>query len=375
MNSQGPEAASRLGTPNAALARGRTIWGTACLVLALALVGTEVSFARFEKQDDSGTEYRTSVVKSSQPAIAPSKYQLWIPDQTKRIRVLIVINRRGAGKYLYESDGRWREMVRRNQAAMLYCDFEAQGVRKNGFGASILKACEQFAKTLNRPELEFAPMVVWGHSMGGRVAQDFARYCPQRVLAFHIGLRANPSNPDFMEEEKEARKIPALYLMGEKDSTPDDIKKHFLDARAKDSPRAWIRLPGQSHWPKGMIGRQASFTQQSWDLWMGNDVLIPWTEAVIRLRLPAEDLTHPDHAKASAGTDPENSRVNQRHEISLRPLKVNAGWLGKLETGKFYPYPKYPDDKGQAAWFPDQATAQAWARYSFPSPESGREPE
>ncbi len=128
----------------------------------------------------------------------------------------------------------------------------------------MLQACHQFAVELNRPELANAPMVLWGHSMGGRVAQDFARFAPRRVLAFHIALRGYPSPEEFMEEKEVAALIPALYLMGEEDRKPKDIWKHFLRARRNESPRTWILLPGQGHWPKGVSSEENKTTAEDW---------------------------------------------------------------------------------------------------------------
>ena len=71
-------------------------------------------------------------------------------------------------------------------------------------------------------------------------------------VAFHIALRANPSDAEFMQEEANSIKVPGLYLMGELDRKPEDIRKHFHHSREAKSPRAWIWLPGQSHWPRGM---------------------------------------------------------------------------------------------------------------------------
>ena len=140
----------------------------------------------------SGELFRTEVAASTNPLIANSKYQIWIPDDASTFRTLFVFNMRGAGKHLFASDHEWRALAKRTQSAMLYCEFEAHGVRDNGYASSMLKACEQFAAELNLPELPQAPFVLWGHSMGGRVAQDFVRFRPGRVLAFHIAAPWKP---------------------------------------------------------------------------------------------------------------------------------------------------------------------------------------
>ncbi|MDB4614234.1 alpha/beta hydrolase [bacterium] len=210
-----------------------------------------------------GQLHKTDVAAHRDPLIAKCDYQLWIPDDTKAIRTIFVVNMRAAGKRLFK-DPQWRAMAVRNSAAMMYCEFEAKSVRDNGYGLSILKACDQFAQNLNRPELKHAPFVLWGHSMGGRVAQDFVRFRPTRVLAFHIALRANPTPKELMEEEPEAMGVPGLYLMGAEDKKPSDIREHFRRARRNDSPRAWVWLPGQSHWPNGMSFKKDETSVADW---------------------------------------------------------------------------------------------------------------
>lgn len=90
---------------------------------------------------------------------------------------------RGAGKHLFFEDAEWKAMAARNRAAMLYCEFESPTVIDNGYGESMLRALEQFAQELARPELYHAPLILWGRSMGGRATQGFVRFQPSRVLA------------------------------------------------------------------------------------------------------------------------------------------------------------------------------------------------
>lgn len=295
----------------------------------------------------SGELFRTEVAASTNPLIANSKYQIWIPDDASTFRTLFVFNMRGAGKHLFASDHEWRALAKRTQSAMLYCEFEAHGVRDNGYASSMLKACEQFAAELNLPELPQAPFVLWGHSMGGRVAQDFVRFRPGRVLAFHIALRGNPSDAAFMQEEAPARNVPGLYLMGASDGKPKDIREHFERSRKAKSPRAWVWLPGQSHWPKGMHFKRNQTTPKDWRAWAAHDFVIPWTEAMIRLRLPT-------------ATDINESIVN------LREIQVESGWLGDIKTGAIAPYHKFRGKRSTASWFPNEQVARAWVAFAYP---------
>ena len=318
-------------------------------LISILLAACAVSVADEQARGTSSIQLpgklkKTHVVASRDPLIADSHYKLWIPNNTSNIRVLFVINMRAAGRRVFHSDAEWRRMASRNSAAMMFCEFEANEVRNNGYGLSMLKACDQFAAKLKQPELKHAPFVLWGHSMGGRVVQDFVRFKPERVLAFHIALRAHPTPNELMTEEAAALRAPGLYLMGERDGKPRDIREHFHRARKADSPRAWVWLPGQSHWPVGMSFEKDNSTLENWRAWAAHDVVIPWTEAMIKLRLP-EDVN------ASEGP------------VKLVEIDTTRGWLGEISSGRVDRIGAFPDTRGDTSWFPNETTARAWAKF------------
>lgn len=308
---------------------------SACLACGLA--GTALAGADKVK----GKMYSTKVAASKDPLVAECGYKLWVPEDSPTIRYIILVNMRAAGKHLFFQDQQWRAMAARTRGAMMYCEKIGKTVRSNGFGASMLKACDQFAEQLKRPELKHAPLVLWGHSMGGRVTQDFVRYAPSRVLTFIIALRAKPTAEEHMVEEPQARKVPGLYVMGKLDEHPADIRAHFERARAGGSGRAWVWLPGQGHWPKGR-DRPTSF--KAWRAWAASDVVLPWIEAMVKLRMP-------DGADATKGP------------VKLRGVDLKQGWLGNIETNEIAPYDKYKGDKSKASWFPNADIARAWKKF------------
>lgn len=301
----------------------------------------------------AGRVHGTDVAAGGQPLIAECSYRLWVPDNTPVVRTLFVVNMRAAGKRLF-NDPQWRAMAARNSSAMMYCEFEAKSVRDNGYGLSMLKACDQFSETLNRPELKHAPFILWGHSMGGRVAQDFVRFKPSRVLAFQVALRANPTPKELMEEEAAAMDVPGLYLMGENDGKPTDIREHFRRARQHGSPRAWVWLPGQSHWPKGMYFEKDETSVADWRAWAAHEVVIPWTEAMIKLRIPK-------NADPRKGT------------IKLLPVDLKKGWLANLRSPKLVPFADSNEIDSESSWFPTEKVAAAWVSYSTSESESDQQ--
>jgi hypothetical protein len=156
-----------------------------------------------------------------------------------------------------------------------------------------------------------------------------------------------------MQEEANSIKVPGLYLMGELDRKPEDIRKHFHHSRERKSPRAWIWLPGQSHWPRGMQSKKNETTPKDWRAWAANDVVIPWTETMIRLRL----LTG------------ENAKQNP---VKLRNIEIEKGWLGSIDSGDLAPYEKFEGDKSTASWYPNQEVANAWTKFAFQSQKQPR---
>jgi hypothetical protein len=44
----------------------------------------------------------------------------------------------------------------------------------------------------------------------------------------------------------------------------------------------------------------------------------------------------------------------------MAKLDADAGWLGDLQELTIAPASKFKGDIRKAAWFPDEATAQAW---------------
>lgn len=290
-----------------------------------------------------GSCFDTRVEERLTPQIAASDYKLWLPQGSGRVRYVMAINKRGAGRYLFFHDNAWRRLAAETGGAMLYCGFEALRVSGNGYGASMLTALGQFARETSHPEIDEAPLVLWGHSMGGRVVQDFVRVCPSRVLTFHIAMRAF-ATPDveLMVESEESMAVPGLYLMGGEDRKPEDIRIHFERARAGQSPRAWLLIPGEKHWPKGMHQENDTPAAVHWQSWSATNLVLAWTRALVARRL-------------GPAAQPECSGQG------LLPVDLSSGWLGDDVTGEVAAFGVFRGDWSRASWFPDESVARTWA--------------
>ena len=88
----------------------------------------------------------------------------------------------------------------------------------------MLEALRQLAVLADRPHLAEAPLLLWGHSMGGKATHDFVRWRPDRVLGFIIAMRqggcsngrAGSVDKSGCPKESDASvAVPGLYMMGE----------------------------------------------------------------------------------------------------------------------------------------------------------------
>ncbi|MFK7737884.1 MAG: hypothetical protein AB8B50_17765 [Pirellulaceae bacterium] len=83
-----------------------------------------------------------------------------------------------------------------------------------------------------------------------------------------------------------------------------------------------------------------------WKAWAAHKVVIPWTEAMIKLRIPL-------------GTDPRNGPV------ALKPINLEKGWLADLRKKKFAPFNEFGGSDAETSWFPNEMVAKAWASFSL----------
>jgi pimeloyl-ACP methyl ester carboxylesterase len=176
---------------------------------------------------------------------------------------------------------------------------------------------QRFAQESSHRELSNVPVLFWGHSAAGMMAQVFADRYPDRALAF-----VDYHTPLVGDAAGVMTKIPALFLAGGKDtaSPAAAVETTWKSGRAMRAPWTFAVEPDAEH---------GDLTEKGYGL------MVPWTEAVIRQRLPPNGTT-------------------------LRPITDGSAWLGNNGTGEVAPYATFTGSKTKASWLPDEATARAW---------------
>ncbi|MHC4126479.1 MAG: dienelactone hydrolase family protein, partial [Planctomycetota bacterium] len=205
-----------------------------------------------------------------------------------------------------------------NHAKVNYC------IAKGGSGKALVDALKKFSELANRPEIENLPMLMWGSSGGGQFNYGFACYAPERIIGF-VSIKGVFYFP---KATVQTRKVPALFILGEKDHWRKvqfpRVMRLFNKHRSQGAPWAVAVEPNAGH----KIGKS-------------NDLILPFFNALVEKRLKDE----------------------KNHYKDIKPVKPLDGWLGNLETFDIYPYKEYPGDIKEAAWLPDKNVAEVWQRF------------
>jgi hypothetical protein len=196
-------------------------------------------------------------------SIAPGRnfdkalFRLWYPDESKFIGGIIVLmpGSNGDGRSSVE-DSLWQVIASKHNFALLGCyftdhqhpfmDIENYVNVKEGSGQALLDVISVFANKSARPEIEFAPLVFWGHSAGGEFNYEFACWKPERVIAFVVnkgGFYYTAVAPC------EARDVPGLFFTGEKDLDARNliVKGLFSMNRRAGALWAYAEEPAAGH--------------------------------------------------------------------------------------------------------------------------------
>ncbi|WP_233214890.1 hypothetical protein [Rhodopirellula bahusiensis] len=83
-----------------------------------------------------------------------------------------------------------------------------------------------------------------------------------------------------------------------------------------------------------------------WRAWAAHDIVIQWTEAMIKLRLPMN-------------VDPRKGSVD------LLPVDLTKGWVADVASKEHGPVSKLDAIDSAKSWLPNEKVTQAWASDSI----------
>jgi alkaline phosphatase D len=199
---------------------------------------------------------------------------------------------------------------------------------------AIMHMLEEFA-TLGLPEFVNAPLLSFGGSHAGVASWSLACAIPDRMLA------VAPNDPMACLPAimpRPAFEVPVFISQGPLANGQDDNEERSLrESRLHGARTAYANIEAMGHEDGPTF-----------------DLVFPFLEAAIRLRLSAE-------ANPQLGP------------VTLRPIPLEQGWLadGDFRAGliTIAPYATYPGDRATAFWLPEKSLAHTYrglASYGSP---------
>jgi len=297
-------------------------------------------------------EWRQAVEQKGEGERQEVKFDLWIPEGVAVVKGIVAISGHGSGEALYKHPHiapKLRAIARELHLAVF--KFVGNPMQRGFWPKSMLyERLEAFGEKSQHPELEHAPLFLYGHSNGTGFSAIFPATEGHRVWGW-ISMRPGTT---FQVYQPGAARVPGLVIFGEND--------HFLARPSKEENLAVVPLMRKKHnavWnfavePKTGHGPGS----KTWPLVFSF-------------------LRHTFAARVPADCDPRNGPVK------LIELVPEQGWLGQnwdvakggYQALSIAPFADFADDKATASWLVDADYAadwQAFQRYGQVRPAKSR---
>lgn len=241
------------------------------LILTIAFVGLAAQVA-------NGQAYDVGVPPGNN--FDQAQFRLWVPDGVKSVRAVLVLvpGSNGDGRDQVEIP-LWRELAEKENLALvgLYMTdkphddmfIEHYVDVANGSGEAFLNALGQLGRMSGHPEIDTAPLLLWGMSAGGEFNYEFALWRPERVAGFVV----NKGGIYYSAlASREARNVPGLFFIGDEDLAfrNDIIRGVFSINRRAGALWALVEQPGVAHAVAGSDEFAALYYRQVLNLRLGD---------------------------------------------------------------------------------------------------------
>ncbi len=291
---------------------------TACWAAAFALAIAASPMSQSATLDHAAAPGRNYAI---------AEFKLWYPEGAAPIRAVVVLvpGSNGDGRSAAE-DPVWQAFATKHNLALVGCHITDKPHDQNfledyanvsqGSGQALLDTLTAFASSAGHPELETAPLLLWGMSAGGQFNYEFAAWKPERVAAFVV----NKGGIYYTAlTSRAARSVPGMLFIGGKDldSRVQTITGLFALNRRAGALWAIAEEPAAAH----IVGRS-------------RDLAIIFYEEILPLRL------------------------GEGHD--LKPLVEKSGFLGDPKLKTFHPISEGPAPAYPASWLPNERVARAW---------------
>ena len=264
------------------------------------------------------------------------RFDLWLPDGVKTVKGIVAISGHGSGEPLFR-----RADLRSLATELSLGLFKFTGnPMQRGFWPQTLlfDHLRTFGEASGHPELEHAPLFLYGHSNGTGFSAVFPSYEPERVWGW-ISMRPGIT---FQVYQPGAAQVPGLVIFGEDD--------HFLARPSVAENLAVVHALREKH------GALWNFAVEPKTGHGPGEKTWPLVFSFLR---------HTFTARVPADADPRTGAV------SLKTPAVESGHLGQnwdsdkggYQDLKIAPFVDFPADKATASWLINAAYAADWQAF------------
>jgi hypothetical protein len=273
----------------------------------------------------------TSVKPQAVEKYRSADFRLWLPENAKHIRAVIIRQHGCRRKGLdYADDVQWQALARKWDCALMGTHFQQNEDctewwdPARGSERALMTALKTFAESSKHPEIATAPWILWGQDGGASWARLLTLRHPERVIGVFARSMAASSR------EPKALAVPMILSYGGREKTGrfkmvhEHIRETFAALRPKGARWAVAIDPLTEH----NCGKSRALA-------------IPFFDTLLAQRLPPPDK--PDQP--------------------LRPVDTSKAWLGDPQTLSIAPESKFIGDKERASWLLDEAAARRWQEF------------
>ncbi len=313
--------------------------GAGNIILDEAKWGTPAANQVIEQHWDwdlSDAQWAEAVRQKGEGKKEDVKFDLWLPEGIGTVRGIVVISGHGSGETLYKHP-ELRKIARELRLAIF--KFVGNPMQRGFWPRSLLdQRIAAFAEKSQHPELNHAPLFLYGHSNGTGFSAIYPAVEGLRVWAW-ISMRPGTT---FQVYQPKAAQTPGMVIFGEDDpffARPSkEQNMAVVEAMRKKHAALWHYAvepktghgPGDKTWP-----------------------------------LVFSFLHHSFAARVPADADPAKG------PLKLAMLKIEAGHLGQnwnattggYQTLPIAPFADFTSDKSTASWLLNAAFTADWQTF------------
>jgi len=284
----------------------------------------------------SDAHWRDAVQQKGEGQREEVRLELWLPDDVGPARGVVVISGHGSGENLFRRAD-LRALAKEMRLALF--KFTGNPMQRGFWPRSLLfDQLKTFGAKSGHPELEHAPLFLYGHSNGTGFSAVFPSYVPERVWGW-VSMRPGTT---FQVYQPVAAQVPGLVIFGEDDG--------FFARPSREENLAVVPTLRKNHAALWNIAVEPKTGhgpgERTWPL------VFSFLRHTFNARIPA-------NADARQGSVKLNALTTEQGHLGQNWDSTKGGY----QTLTTAPFANSTGDKAVASWLVNAAYAADWQAF------------